>query len=120
MSSRKTPSYRSAPSYGLQFPVKKVAKRLKKVKPYAEDVASETAPVYLAAVMEYLTAEVLEQACVAASGLSRDEWATSSQNRDCRITPRHIYQGVTEDEELKEMMWLYVVNGPQFHSPIHV
>ena len=101
MSSRKTPSYSSAPAYGLQFPVKKVAKQLKKVKP------SETAPVYLAAVLEYLTAEVLELAGDAA----KKEWATSSKDRDCRITPRHIYQGVTEDEELNEMI---SSTGPSF------
>ena len=45
---------------GLQFPVGRVARYLKKGK-YAERIGAG-APVYLAAVLEYLTAEVLELA----------------------------------------------------------
>ena len=45
---------------GLQFPVGRVARYLKKGK-YAERVGAG-APVYLAAVLEYLCAEVLELA----------------------------------------------------------
>ncbi|PNH02281.1 Histone H2A [Tetrabaena socialis] len=45
---------------GLQFPVGRIARYLKKGK-YAERVGAG-APVYLAAVLEYLTAEVLELA----------------------------------------------------------
>ncbi|GMJ01113.1 histone H2A 3, GAMMA H2AX, gamma histone variant H2AX [Hibiscus trionum] len=62
---------------GLQFPVGRVARFLKKGR-YAERVGSGS-PVYLSAVLEYLAAEVLELAGNAA----RD-------NKKNRIIPRHI------------------------------
>lgn len=62
---------------GLQFPVGRIARFLKTGR-YAERVGAG-APVYLAAVLEYLAAEVLELAGNAA----RD-------NKKSRIVPRHI------------------------------
>ncbi|KAK9918479.1 hypothetical protein WJX75_004373 [Coccomyxa subellipsoidea] len=62
---------------GLQFPVGRIARYLKKGK-YASRVGAG-APVYLAAVLEYLAAEILELAGNAA----RD-------NKKTRIIPRHI------------------------------
>ena len=62
---------------GLQFPVGRVHRLLKKGN-YAERVGAG-APVYLAAVMEYLAAEVLELA----GNASRD-------NKKTRIIPRHL------------------------------
>ena len=76
---------------GLQFPVGRVARYLKKGK-YASRIGAG-APVYLAAVLEYLTAEVLELAGNAA----RD-------NKKTRIVPRHIQLAVRNDEELSKLL----------------
>jgi len=62
---------------GLQFPVGRIARFLKHGR-YADRVGAG-APVYLAAVLEYLAAEVLELAGNAA----RD-------NKKSRVVPRHI------------------------------
>jgi histone H2A len=76
---------------GLQFPVGRVARYLKKGR-YAERIGAG-APVYLAAVLEYLAAEVLELAGNAA----RD-------NKKTRIVPRHIQLAVRNDEELSKLL----------------
>ena len=76
---------------GLQFPVGRVARFMKASKAAARVGAG--APVYLAAVLEYLTAEVLELAGNAA----RD-------NKKARIIPRHIQLAVRNDEELGKLM----------------
>ncbi|XP_069491736.1 late histone H2A.L3-like [Ambystoma mexicanum] len=75
---------------GLQFPVGRIHRFLRKGN-YAERVGSG-APVYLAAVLEYLTAEVLELSGNAA----RD-------NKRTRIVPRHIQLAVRNDEELNKL-----------------
>ena len=62
---------------GLQFPVGRIGRYLKKGK-YATRLGAG-APVYLCAVLEYLCAEILELAGNAA----RD-------NKKSRIIPRHI------------------------------
>ncbi|CAA3033184.1 histone H2AX-like [Olea europaea subsp. europaea] len=76
---------------GLQFPVGRVARFLKKGR-YAERVGSGS-PVYLSAVLEYLAAELLELAGNAA----RD-------NKKNRIIPRHIQLAVRNDEELSKLL----------------
>ena len=75
---------------GLQFPVGRVGRYLKTGK-YATRVGAG-APVYLAAILEYLTAEILELAGNAA----RD-------NKKTRIVPRHIQLAVRNDEELNKL-----------------
>ncbi|MCO5559539.1 hypothetical protein L7F22_013140 [Adiantum nelumboides] len=76
---------------GLQFPVGRLARYLKKGR-YAKRVGSG-APVYVAEVLEYLAAEVLELAGNAA----RD-------NKKSRIIPRHIQLAIRNDEELGKLL----------------
>eukprot|EP01092_Planopodium_desertum_P004580 TRINITY_DN196_c0_g1_i1.p1 TRINITY_DN196_c0_g1~~TRINITY_DN196_c0_g1_i1.p1 ORF type:complete len:130 (+),score=35.51 TRINITY_DN196_c0_g1_i1:14-403(+) len=76
---------------GLQFPVGRVHRHLKEGR-YAERVGAG-APVYMAAVLEYLAAEILELAGNAA----RD-------NKKARIIPRHIQLAVRNDEELNKLL----------------
>ncbi|XP_053703570.1 uncharacterized protein LOC128748647 [Synchiropus splendidus] len=76
---------------GLQFPVGRVHRLLRKGY-YAERIGAG-APVYLAAVLEYLTAEILELAGNAA----RD-------NKKTRIIPRHLQLAVRNDEELNKLL----------------
>jgi histone H2A len=89
-SSKGSGSTRSAKA-GLQFPVGRVARYIRKMR-----VASRVgagAPVYMAAVLEYLSAEILELAGNAA----RD-------NKKTRIIPRHIQLAVRNDEELNKLL----------------
>jgi histone H2A len=66
---------------GLQFPVDRIHRFYASV------------PVYLAAVMEYLAAEILELAGNAA----RD-------NKKTRIFPRHLQLAIRNDEELNKLL----------------
>ena len=124
---------------GLQFPVGRIARYLKQGK-YATRIGAG-APVYLAAVLEYLAAEVLELAGNAA----RDNKVKTSKScivaRECysmsclfksypcnigyccqktRIVPRHIQLAVRNDEELSKMLaGVTIANGgvlPNIHS----
>ncbi|KAJ1973602.1 histone H2A [Dimargaris verticillata] len=76
---------------GLQFPVGRVHRHLRNGN-YAQRIASG-APVYLAAVLEYLTAEILELA----GNASRD-------NKKSRIIPRHLQLAIRNDEELNKLL----------------
>ncbi|KAF8725675.1 hypothetical protein HU200_020219 [Digitaria exilis] len=87
---KKKPVTRSIKA-GLQFPVGRIGRYLKKGR-YAQRVGSG-APVYLAAVLEYLAAEVLELAGNAA----RD-------NKKNRIIPRHVLLAIRNDEELGRLL----------------
>uniref|UniRef100_A0A8C5QC28 Core histone macro-H2A n=1 Tax=Leptobrachium leishanense TaxID=445787 RepID=A0A8C5QC28_9ANUR len=85
-----TKTSRSAKA-GVIFPVGRMLRYIKKGHPkYRIGVG---APVYMAAVLEYLTAEILELAGNAA----RD-------NKKGRVTPRHILLAVANDEELNQLL----------------
>ena len=76
---------------GLQFPVGRIARYLRTGR-YTERVGAG-APVYMAAVLEYLAAEVLELAGNAAK-----------DNKKTRIVPRHILLAIRNDEELNKLL----------------
>ncbi|KAF2986395.1 hypothetical protein EK904_003659 [Melospiza melodia maxima] len=84
--SRKSRSARA----GVQFPVGRVYRYLRSGN-YANRIGSGAA-IYLTAVMEYLTAEVLELAGNAAR-----------ENKKTRILPRHILLAVRNDDELNKL-----------------
>ncbi|XP_063691956.1 core histone macro-H2A.1-like isoform X2 [Bolinopsis microptera] len=77
---------------GIIFPVSRVL-RFMRAGPFFKYRIAAGAPVYMAAVMEYLCAEVLELA----GNASRD-------HKKKRIVPRHILLAVGHDEELHKLL----------------
>lgn len=75
---------------GISFPVGRIATMLKKGG-YAERVGSG-APVYMATVLEYLVAEILELAGNAAKACKKT-----------RIAPKHISTAILGDAELSKV-----------------
>ena len=92
---------------GLQFPVGRVHRHLRQGR-HAERVGAG-APVYLAAVLEYLAAEVLELAGNAAK-----------DNKKSRIVPRHIQLAIRNDEELNRLLASTTIAAGGVLPNIHV
>ena len=106
--SKKKATSRSAKA-GLTFPVARIGRQLRGLKLASRLGAG--GPVYLSAVLEYLTAEVLELA----GNATRD-------NKKKRITPRHLVLAVRNDEELNKFLGqVTIASGgvlPNLHSAL--
>jgi histone H2A len=93
---------------GLQFPVTRVKTEFfRQIEGGKRTRKGHGAPIYLAAVIEYIVAEILELA----GNASRD-------NKRTRIIPRHIYLAVVNDEELNKLVFHSLFGGIEGHLAV--
>jgi len=87
---------------GLKFPVSQTSRALKKGK-YSAKVG-DSVPVYMAAVLEYVTGEVLELAGKIAADPSLSAHVTGDGSNPNTITPAHIEYILERDSELCQVV----------------
>jgi len=107
LKTRKSRSTRS----GLLFPVGKIEHQMRK-SGIKRRRLGECAPVYLAAVLEYMTAELVE-----AAGLqAKKAKVTNKKQGVLMISPTHIVQAVGKDEDLSMVLKNVVVPGGGYYQ----
>lgn len=95
---------------GLQFSVSRVEREMRKCAAGCKCRLSAEAPIYLAAVVEYLVAEILELS----GNASRD-------NKRVRITTRHIFLAIGHDEDLAKFYGDCIITAgviPHIHEAL--
>ena len=91
---------------GLTFPVGRLGTMIRRGR-FAKRVGAG-APVYMAAVLEYLTAELLELSGNAAK-----------DNKKTRINPRHIQLAIKNDEELNKFIGSATISAGGVMPNVH-
>ncbi|CAN8268086.1 unnamed protein product [Cochlearia groenlandica] len=94
---------------GIQFPVGRIHRQLK-TRVTANGRVGGTAAVYMASILEYISAEVLELA----GNVSKDMKVK-------RITPRHLQIAIRGDEELDTLIKGTISGGgviPHIHKSL--
>ncbi|KAL6003559.1 hypothetical protein ACLOJK_023791 [Asimina triloba] len=101
--SAKNKPVRKSIKAGLQFPVSRIARYLKKGR-YARRLGTG-APIYLAAVLEYLAAEVALFLTLKSNGSVLELAGNAARdNKKNRIIPRHVLLAVRNDDELGKLL----------------
>lgn len=107
----KTQAQTRSAKAGLQFPVGRIHRYLKQRTQHNVRIGAKAA-VYTSAILEYLTAEVLELAGNA-----------SKDMRVKRITPRHLQLAIRGDEELDTLVKATIAGGgvlPFIHKALTI